>query len=178
VVIAADLVAVAESLRDDLASIGISATVTEVGDGVDISLPQTHTAMQVNWWQWGYSLHGDLDDLLRGGQALATEGPVVNQSLVGATPEQLAGWGYEVTSVPAVDDILDACEQESGNRRAACWAQLDQLISEVVVPWVPLYSQTATWVFSDRVASSALDQSAMFNYPALERTVIKDDPSS
>ncbi len=33
----------------------------------------------------------------------------VSPSLVGATTEQLRAWGYDVTSVPNVDDRLDAC---------------------------------------------------------------------
>ena len=58
-----------------------------------MSIPGNRTAMQANEYQWGYGLHGDLDLVLRGGTAISDDG-TFNQSLVGATPDQLAAWGY------------------------------------------------------------------------------------
>jgi ABC-type transport system substrate-binding protein len=175
VVIAAAWPSSGEVVRDGLAQLGIEAVVTEVTPESDMSFPGNRTAMQVNWYQWDYGLQGDLELLLRGGARLEGPDGTQNQSLVGATPEQLNAWGFEVTKVPSVDGFLDDCEREMGHRRAACWARLDQVVSQVVVPWVPIYSHTAPWLVSPRVASTSLDQAAFFAFPALDRTVLADE---
>jgi ABC-type transport system substrate-binding protein len=177
VVVTAYFPAMGELLREGLASVGIQAEVREITDEVNMSIPGNRIAMQANEYQVGYGLRGDLDPALRGGSAISDEW-TFNQSLVGATPDQLAAWGYQVTEVPGVDDLLDACQQEMGNRRARCWAHLDQVVSEAIVPWIPVYSLTASWVLSPRIGSAVLDQSALFNYPALERTVITSGSAS
>jgi hypothetical protein len=171
----AEFEAVGELLREGLAALGIEAVVVPPSEDVDMSFPANRTAMQANWYLWAYGLHGDLDDLLRGGPALDNPLGVLNHSLVGATPEQLASWGYGVTAVPSVDGLLDRCEGESGHRRARCWALLDQVVSEEIVPWLPIYAMTAAYIVSPRVSATYLDQSAFSNFPALERTEVTDD---
>ena len=37
-----------------------------------------------------------------------------NYSLLGASADQLSGWGYDVTSVPSVDDKVDECRVGAG----------------------------------------------------------------
>jgi hypothetical protein len=49
------------------------------------------------------------------------------------------------------------------------------MVSEVVVPWVPIYVHLASWLVSPRVESTSLDQAAFFAFPALDRTVIADE---
>jgi hypothetical protein len=171
--VVAEFEAVGELLREGLAAIGIEAEVLPLSDDVDMAEPANRTAMQSSWYTWVYTLHGDLSDLLRGS---AIPGGV-NHSLVGASPEQLESWGYSVTDVPSVDGLLDSCEGESGHRRARCWAQLDQVLSEDIVPWLPIYATTSGYIVSRRVTSTRLDQSALFVFPALERTHVSDAPA-
>ncbi len=168
--VVAEFESVGGLLHEGLAAIGIEAEVVPLSDDVDMSDPANHTAMQSNWYNWSYPLDGDLNDLVSGPHI--EHG--VNHSLVGATPEQLEAWGYSVTEVPSVDGLLDACAGESGHRRAACWAQLDQVLSEDVVPWLPLYATAAAWIVSPRVSATNLDQSAFFSFPAIERTELAD----
>jgi peptide/nickel transport system substrate-binding protein len=175
VTVVAEFPAMGDILREGLAAVGIEAEVVPLSDDVDMSVPTNRTAMQSNWYNWVYGLHGDLDDLLRGGPAI--EGGL-NHSLVGATPQQLESWGYEVTEVPSVDGLLDRCQGESGHRRARCWAQLDQILSEEIVPWLPIYATAAAYVVSPRVRATYLDQSAFFDFPALERTEVADGASA
>ena len=176
VVLVADFPTAGAVVQDGLAVIGIEAQVVPVTDDVDMSLPSNRTPIQVNWYQWGYSLNGDLGELLRGGPILDVEVGTFNQSLVGASPEQLAAWGYEVTDVASVDRLMDTCEQEMGHRRAACWARLDQVLSEVIVPWIPVYSLVSEWLVSPRVTSAKADQTAFVTFPALDRMVVEDAP--
>ena len=93
-----------------------------------------------------------------------------NTSLVGATAEQLRGWGYDTTEVPNVDDRVEACVSLVGSAQFECVASADQYLMENVVPWVP-YSQdryaviasprVLTYGFDELTGSTALDQIAL-----------------
>ena len=96
-----------------------------------------------------------------------------NTSLVGASPEQLREWGYEVTSVPSVDDRLEACQQRRGAARTTCWAELDQYLMSEVVPRVPYMFLEYAQAVSERVVSYSFDQFA--SMPALDRIALAPD---
>src|SRR5690348_6130332 len=49
-----------------------------------------------------------------------------NLSLLGASPGDLAGWGYDITAVPSLDTKIDACVATTGQAQFECWAQADQ----------------------------------------------------
>lgn len=93
-----------------------------------------------------------------------------NTSLVGATAEQLRGWGYDTTEVPNVDDRVEACVPLVGAKQFECVASADQYLMENVVPWVP-YSQdryaaiasprVLTYGFDELTHTTALDQIAL-----------------
>ena len=84
-----------------------------------------------------------------------------NYSLVGATDEQLKGWGYDVTGVPSVDDKVAECsELEPGDERFQCWAELDQQLMEEVVPWVPYLFDNSVDIISDNIQNYSFDQFA------------------
>jgi ABC-type transport system substrate-binding protein len=82
-----------------------------------------------------------------------------NYSLLGATAEQLKGWGYSVTSVPSVDDDIVACDAlEPGDARFQCWADLDKKLMEEVVPWVPYIYDNSVDIVSENVIHYSFDQ--------------------
>jgi peptide/nickel transport system substrate-binding protein len=84
-----------------------------------------------------------------------------NYSLVGASPEQLRGWGYTVTEVPSVDEKVEECiALDPGDERFNCWAELDREIMEEVVPWVPYLFDNSVDVISDNVQNYSFDQFA------------------
>ncbi len=136
----------------DLAEIGIKLVPTDA----DPFLPQTHVAALVGiGWAVDYPNAANFRPLL--GQEGISDEFVLNQSLMGATAEQLASWGYEVTEVPSVEGKLDSCSQAVGSAAFMCWAELDQLLMERVVPWVPLAFVDHHWIFSERVAEFSPD---------------------
>jgi peptide/nickel transport system substrate-binding protein len=99
---------------------------------------------------------------------------VTNIALLGAKPEQLRRWGYASTSVPSVDDRIDACVPLVGLAQIECWATLDQYLMEKVVPWVPLLRVGYAYTVSARVRNftwgqftglAALDQIAVAQAP-------------
>jgi peptide/nickel transport system substrate-binding protein len=101
-------------------------------------------------------------------------GPLIGTgtpTLIGASPSQLAAWGYEVRSVPSVDAKIRECLPLVGSEAVECWAQTDQLLMEKVVPVVPLYAKTAARVFSGNVARFVIDQFVAL--PALDQIALK-----
>jgi len=90
-----------------------------------------------------------------------------NLSLLGATPEQLEGWGYSVTSVPSVDERIERCMGLLGAAQVECWAALDQHLMTDIVPWVPYIEIAHAQLVSERVVGYSFDQFAA--QPALDR---------
>jgi hypothetical protein len=71
----------------------------------------------------------------------------------------MSGWGYSVTSVPSVDDQLNACKALAvGDERTQCWADLDKYLMEQVVPWVPKTFLNQDDIVSARVTSYSFDE--------------------
>ena len=84
-----------------------------------------------------------------------------NYSLLGASPEQLNEWGYDVTEVPSIDDKEDECAAlEPGDERFQCWAELDQQLMEEVVPMVPYLFDNSVDILSENIVNYSFDQFA------------------
>ena len=93
-----------------------------------------------------------------------------NGTLVGASPEQLAAWGYETTEVPQLDDRIEACLPLVGSPQFECWAALDQYVMTQVVPWVPVAVAKFVVVTSPRVTTYSFDQLTVS--PAFDRIAV------
>jgi peptide/nickel transport system substrate-binding protein len=77
-----------------------------------------------------------------------------NYDALGATPEELKDWGYSVTSVDSVDEKLSECSAiPVGDERTQCWADLDRMLMEEIVPWVPRTNTNATEIVSSNIAN-------------------------
>jgi peptide/nickel transport system substrate-binding protein len=97
--------------------------------------------------------------------------PGANTSLLGLSHEQLKRYGYATASVPSVDGKIASCEPLVGEAQTQCWAELDQLLMEKVVPWVPFLSDRPTREVSPRIARFSFDQFA--SLPALDQIVLR-----
>jgi len=93
-----------------------------------------------------------------------------NTSLVGATPGQLRGWGYGVTSVPAVDDRVQLCLARRGVARTQCWTELDQYLTTEIVSRVSYWVTQNAVAVSERVVAFSFDQ--LTGLPALDRIAL------
>jgi peptide/nickel transport system substrate-binding protein len=93
-----------------------------------------------------------------------------NGSLVGASPEQLAKWGYDVTEVPSVDAQIEACLPLTGNAQFECWASLDQHMMENVLPSISYGSGVGVVHASRRVVEYEWDQ--LIGAPSFDRIVV------
>ena len=99
------------------------------------------------------------------------EAPGGNTSLVGLTAEKLGRFGYSRRSVPSVDVKIGQCEGLVGEAQTTCWAELDQLLMEKVVPWVPFLADNSTFVVSSRVSRFTFDQ--FTTLPALDQIALR-----
>jgi peptide/nickel transport system substrate-binding protein len=84
----------------------------------------------------------------------------INYSLVGLSPEQatdIKATGT-VDNIPSVDSEIDECQQLVDQERLQCWADLDKLIMEDVVPWVPYLDATNVDIISENVTQYEYDQ--------------------
>jgi peptide/nickel transport system substrate-binding protein len=80
-----------------------------------------------------------------------------NPTLLGASPEQLAGWGYSASSVPSVDDRIDQCLSLVGEAQTECWATLDQYLMENVAAFVPLVVDLHVQIIPARIVAYSFD---------------------
>jgi hypothetical protein len=103
--------------------------------------------------------------------------PGSNLTMLGATPAQLRRYGYSVTLVPSVDGQIDACAEAVFDAQTRCWAQLDQYLSEQIVPWIPLAQEESGWLISSRVAEFAVDASIGIPVPALDNIRLNPTPA-
>jgi hypothetical protein len=95
------------------------------------------------------------------------------ESMLGASPTELSDWGYEVTSVPNVDEVIDRCLPLGFEAQVRCWAELDQYLMTEVVPWAPLVGFTGARLAGPRVLDMTYDQSPPVPTPALDHVVLK-----
>src|SRR5881227_2134860 len=102
---------------------------------------------------------------------------VYGDSLLGASPSSLRRWGYQVTSVPNVDDRIAACLPLTFGAQLRCWADLDEYLMTQVVPWVPLVGFTSGRVVSARLAMFSFDQAWGYPLPALDQIATGPSPA-
>jgi peptide/nickel transport system substrate-binding protein len=161
----------AEQVRDDLAEVGIELELETRPQGAFFSLvhdPREHIPIVIAYpWAKDYPEGTGWFPYLFDRSGL--DG-CCNTSLIGATPDELRRWGYDVTSVPTVDDRLDACQERRGVARTQCWAELDQYLMTEVVPRVPYMFLEHAVVVSERVIRYSFDQ--FTSLPALDRIAL------
>jgi extracellular solute-binding protein (family 5) len=134
--------------------------------------PRDHVAMSVEIG-WGVDLpRADNFSGLLIGSGLA-DGEA-NISLLGAPPERLEAWGYAITAVPTIDPAIRNCLIAIGSQSFECWAGIDQLVMERVVPWAPLGFAVNGWITSDRVAAFSADVYGVG--PSLDRIQLRREP--
>lgn len=90
-----------------------------------------------------------------------------NNSLLGATRDQLHRWGYDVEHVPDVDRDIDRCSEVVGATQPVCWARLDQYLVSQVMPAVPIAFVQPLRLSSPSIGPFLWDE--VYGTPALDR---------
>jgi peptide/nickel transport system substrate-binding protein len=176
----------AKAIRDDLAEVGIELELDPVpcappyceffGDemhplGFDGTIhdPSAQIPMGIAYpWGQDFPEGAGWFSPLFDKSGLGMGGP--NTSLLGATPGQLRGWGYTVTSVPSVDDRIELCVARRGVARAQCWTELDQYLTTEIVSRLSYWVTENATVVSERVVAFSFDQ--LTGLPALDRIAL------
>jgi ABC-type transport system substrate-binding protein len=162
---------------DGLGEIGISLNIERIPSPghldryIDMSRdPSQKIALNLGtYWQADYPNASAWGTIFT---AEGIGGPIFgNVSLVGASPEQLERWGYDVTEIPNVDAKIDTCLSLIGFGQTRCWAELDQQLMTQVIPWVPQNTLEGAVVFSERIVRSSFDQ-AMGVWLALDHVAL------
>lgn len=93
-------------------------------------------------------------------------------SLMGATPAQLDEWGYDVESVPSLDDKIDHCVRLAGPPQTQCWAEATHVLAEKIIPAGPPLTHRSARYVSGRVASWTTD--GVFVVHSLDQIALED----
>ena len=165
---------VAARVGRDLARIGLGLTITFRSQDTQLCNvcipPEEHVPLTIGeLWPRDYPNGSTFFVPSFSGSVL--EGTNENFSLLGATPEQLRGWGYDVTEVPSVDDRIDACVPLVGTPQVECWAELDQYLMTEVVPWAPYQTIDSIVVLSARVRNYHVNEFSS-GFPAIDQIVL------
>jgi peptide/nickel transport system substrate-binding protein len=84
-----------------------------------------------------------------------------NYSLVGADSKLLKDNDYAVSSVPSVDDKVDECQGLlEPDERTTCYSELDQQLTEEIVPWIPWLFDNDVDIAGERMVNYTYDSSA------------------
>jgi len=122
------------------------------------SLPESRGAVGfIFGWKSDYLNGSSWFGPLASGATLGAD--IGNLSMLGATPEQLDGWGYDVTDVPNIDAQIASCVALTGAAQFACWAEVDQYLMERVAPWIPLDTRQVLRFTSANVRDFMFDAS-------------------
>jgi peptide/nickel transport system substrate-binding protein len=165
----------ADVVRHDLEQIGIRLSIEKFDNGSEMYRkggdPKSRTGMIL-----GLAYVKDFPNASSFFRSLLAANAIgfengSNFSLVGATPQELKSWGYSTTSVPSLDAKINECVPLTGSSQTRCWAELDQLALETVVPYVPYLVADTVRVVSARVANFSFDQFA--DLPALDQIALK-----
>lgn len=152
-------------VREALGTVGIEPRIRVLGyeDGVVQAILGpgeswgTYLCIYCNYWVVDYPGASSVFVATLYGPSIA-ETWNQNVSLMGATSDQLRGWGYSVDAVPNADGRIEACQRQVGSAQIACWAEFDQYVMEEVVPWIPLFFVAFAFPVSERVEHSSFDQ--------------------
>jgi peptide/nickel transport system substrate-binding protein len=160
---------IADQLAADMRQIGIDLRVElmETGALFERVFDPTDQVPLVLTLAWFKALQ-NASDWFDGLFSSLEEGK--NFSSLGASAEQLAGWGYPVTEVPNVDARIDSCLIQTGPSQLRCWADLDQYLMESVVPWVPYVVFNMINIVPARIGRFSFDQAA--SMPALDQIAL------
>ena len=167
-------VAQSKQIKNDLAKIGIrlDLRLMPAAEAFDqLADPRNHVALALTIaWGKDYLNASNYFTPLFASDSIGNPA-TSNDSLTGATPEQLRRWGYHVTEVPSVDDRINSCLSQVGQAQLRCWADLDQYLMDAVVPWIPYQSDAHVQVVPSRIVRYSYDQFG--DLPALDQIALR-----
>jgi peptide/nickel transport system substrate-binding protein len=164
--------AMSDIVTQNVDQIGIHLDVTNLtGDSFfsEASDPTMDPAM-VLFWGWGKDYPNGSDFFVPEYSSTAFPNGF-DITLIGASPQQLSTWGYPPgTTVPSVDDRINACLPLVGDSQTRCWTAFDQYMTEKVVAVVPWSVENYIEIVPKRVVHYSYDQFSAL--PALDQIAL------
>jgi peptide/nickel transport system substrate-binding protein len=150
-----------ETLKDNLARIGIQLHIREVTDAYSPIMTVRRGVPISTRPGWGKNFPDPSTFIppLFKGKHIICEGNY-NYSMVGATPEtkEACGGRGNYSDLPSVDADMRRCQTLYEPERRQCWIELDEKLMEEVVPWVPYLWQDKVRIVGPRVTKYEFDQ--------------------
>jgi peptide/nickel transport system substrate-binding protein len=153
------------TIQANAAKIGITFTVRSVNGAypvIQTTSKNVPFSTRPRWFK-DYADPSTFIDPLFKGSSIIPEGNT-NYALVGVTPAQAKKYGIKgsVTNVPSIDKQAEACAKLIGSPRLNCYAKLDKVLTEKIVPWVPYMSAKTVTILGPKVTKWNFDQNAGF----------------
>lgn len=153
------------TVQANAAKIGITFTVRSVNGAypvIQTTSKNVPFSTRPRWFK-DYADPSTFIDPLFKGTSIIPEGNT-NYSLVGLKPAQAKKYGItgSVTNVPNIDKQAEACAKRIGSPRLNCYAKLDKVLTEKIVPWVPYMSAKTVTILGPKVTKWNFDQNAGF----------------
>ncbi len=160
----------APELEDRLRALGLEADITVDPNPYQCLDPEAELGMCIGLgWSPDYP---SADQYI--GSFFASDGQLA-ATRMGASPQELRRWGYDVTKVPSVDGQVERCRQEIGANQAPCWARIDQYVLSQLMPAVPIAEISPLRLSSPGIGTLPWDQ--IYLEPALDRIAAPVSPS-
>ncbi len=160
----------APELEDRLRTLGLDVEITVDPNPYRCLDPEAELGMCIGLgWSPDYP---SADQYI--GSFFASDGQLA-ATRMGASPQELRRWGYDVTEVPSVDGQVERCRQEIGANQAPCWARIDQYVLSELMPAIPIAEISPLRLSSPGIGTLPWDQ--IYLEPALDRIAAPVSPS-
>jgi peptide/nickel transport system substrate-binding protein len=143
--------------------LGITFTVRQVNGAYPVIQTTSRNVPISNRPRW-FKDYADpstfIDPLFVGANIIPTGN--TNYALVGIKPSQAGTLGVKgnVNNVPSIDALATRCGALIGNARVTCYANVDRVLTQDIVPWIPYMWANQVNIISPTVAKWQFDQSS------------------
>ena len=156
-------------IQQNLAEIGIDVRIRELETSTAYTTIQTvenliQIAVNAGWGKdyadpYTFAVLFESSGISCEGQINYSELGMTRDQAADCGPDVLAAW-EQVQPVPSADDKIQECFALLDEERVACWTELDQLLMEEIIPWVPYLWATVININADSVTEFEFDQFA------------------
>jgi peptide/nickel transport system substrate-binding protein len=162
------------TVQANAAKIGITFTARSVNGAypvIQTTSKNVPISTRPRWFKDYADPSTFIDPLFKGSSIIPSGN--TNYALVGLKPSQVKALGItgNIKNIPSVDALAAKCGKLIGGPRINCYARIDKVLTEKIVPWIPyMWARTVT-ILSPNVTKWNFDQNAGFT--ALAHVAVK-----
>ena len=154
------------TIQANAAKIGITFAVRSVNGAypvIQTTSKNIPISTRPRWFKDFADVSTFVDPLFKGTSIIPSGN--TNYALVGLKPSQAKSLGIKgnTANVPSIDALSDRCGRlPLGTSRTSCFARIDKVLTEQIVPWVPYMSAKTVTILGPKVTKWNFDQNAGF----------------